>query len=194
MRIIAGKYRGQQIFAPKGRDVRPTTDRVREAIFSSLTSYFGDFDNLVVLDAFAGSGALGFEAVSRGACKLISCEKNFNTYQNLQKNFDSLKLEKDMCALINTDATRFDFSKALGAKKFSLLFFDPPYKYDEDIVYDLVKQLENDNLLTNKAMIVYEHQVGETNKLQDAKFELFNSKNYGDTSIDYYVYRQENNE
>ena len=67
MRIIAGEYRGRVLRAPQGRDTRPTTDRVRESVMSSVFSATGGFDGLCVLDAFAGSGAMGLEALSRGA-------------------------------------------------------------------------------------------------------------------------------
>ncbi|MDR2721456.1 MAG: RsmD family RNA methyltransferase, partial [Coriobacteriaceae bacterium] len=76
MRIVAGEYKGRVLKAPSGQTARPTTDRVREALMSVLISARGTLDGAVVLDAFAGSGALGLEALSRGAAHVSFCEKN----------------------------------------------------------------------------------------------------------------------
>jgi 16S rRNA (guanine966-N2)-methyltransferase len=90
MRIIAGEWRSRQIVAPKGDTTRPTADRTRETLFSMLTSRLGSFDELLVLDLFAGSGALGLEALSRGAAHCIFVEQDPAALTALDKNIATL--------------------------------------------------------------------------------------------------------
>ena len=92
MRIVAGAFRGRSVQAPAGEGTRPTTDRVREALFSSLYSLRGGFEGAVVLDAFAGSGALGIEALSRGAAQAVFYENDAKAAAVLKRNLASLGL------------------------------------------------------------------------------------------------------
>ena len=121
MRVISGKWGGARLAAPKGRGTRPTTDRNREALFSMLQARL-DFDGLNVLDAFAGSGALGLEALSRGAAHCVFIENDPAAYAAIKQNIaacDAVATTK----LIRHDALRADFS----GQKFDLVFLDPPY-------------------------------------------------------------------
>ena len=93
MRIIAGEFRGRTLKAPKGEGTRPTTDRVREAMMSTVHSARGGFDDAVVLDAFAGSGALGLEALSRGARSVQFCERGGEALRALNANVRLLGLD-----------------------------------------------------------------------------------------------------
>ncbi|MEO8723288.1 MAG: 16S rRNA (guanine(966)-N(2))-methyltransferase RsmD, partial [Sphingobium sp.] len=96
MRIISGKWRGRPLIAPKGDATRPTADRTREALFSMLTSRLGSFEGLAVADLFAGSGALGFEALSRGAASCIFVEQDRPAIDALRANADKLGLKPDI--------------------------------------------------------------------------------------------------
>ena len=119
MRIIAGKWRGRPIAAPAGMATRPTADRVRETLFSMLASRLGAFDDLRVADLFAGSGALGFEALSRGASHATFVESDPAATAIIRRN--AAKLGADVTIL---------GSSALAlprAKPFDLIFADPPY-------------------------------------------------------------------
>ena len=119
MRIIAGKWRGRTIEAPPGPGTRPTADRVRETLFSMLASRIGSFEDLRVADLFAGSGALGFEALSRGAASVTFVEK-----------------EPAAAAIIRSNAQKLGASVQVlmisalalpGSEPFDLIFADPPY-------------------------------------------------------------------
>lgn len=121
MRIIAGKWRGRQLEMPSQKITRPTTDRVREALFSILLSRVGSLADLYVFDAFAGSGALGFEALSRGAEHVFFAEKNQGTRRVLQNNVRTLKCENQVS--IAMDA----FKIGTVRRPFDLVFMDPPY-------------------------------------------------------------------
>jgi 16S rRNA (guanine966-N2)-methyltransferase len=120
MRIIAGQWRGRVLVAPKGDATRPTADRTREALFSMLTSRVGSFEGLAVADLFAGSGALGFEALSRGAAACLFVEQDRAALDALRANAEKLGVRADI---------RASSVLALGpaAKPLDLILMDPPY-------------------------------------------------------------------
>jgi 16S rRNA (guanine966-N2)-methyltransferase len=119
MRIIAGKWRGRVIEAPPGQSTRPTADRVREALFSMLASRLGSFDDLRVADLFAGSGALGFEALSRGAASAVFVENDAATAAVIRRNAEKLGAPVQVLVGSALSLTR--------AYAFDLIFADPPY-------------------------------------------------------------------
>ncbi|MDA8712643.1 16S rRNA (guanine(966)-N(2))-methyltransferase RsmD [Alphaproteobacteria bacterium] len=121
MRVISGKWGGTRLLAPKGRSTRPTTDRNREALFSMLGARL-DFDGLNVLDAFAGSGALGLEALSRGAAHCTFIENEAAACAAIQQNIASCGAA-DMTTLLRRDARKVDFANSA----FDLVLLDPPY-------------------------------------------------------------------
>jgi 16S rRNA (guanine966-N2)-methyltransferase len=121
VRIIAGKWRGRVIEAPPGQATRPTADRVRETLFSMLTSRLGPFEDLHVADLFAGSGALGFEALSRGASSVTFVEKDVKAAAAIRRNAEKLGA---------SDRIRIFGSSALALPRsdpYDLIFADPPY-------------------------------------------------------------------
>ncbi|HSX55061.1 MAG TPA: 16S rRNA (guanine(966)-N(2))-methyltransferase RsmD [Sphingomonas sp.] len=120
MRIIAGQWRGRPLAAPKGDATRPTADRTREALFSMLTSRVGSFEDLAVADLFAGSGALGFEALSRGAASCLFVEQDRAALDALRANAEKLGVRADI---------RATSVLALGPapKPMDLILMDPPY-------------------------------------------------------------------
>jgi 16S rRNA (guanine966-N2)-methyltransferase len=121
MRIIAGQWRGRTIDAPPGQTTRPTADRVRETLFSMLASRLGSFEDLRVADLFAGSGALGFEALSRGAAHAIFVEHNAAAAQLIKRNADKLQASGQIEIL---HGSAFALPKT---EPFDLIFADPPY-------------------------------------------------------------------
>ena len=122
MRIIAGEWRGRPLKAPEGDTTRPTADRTRETLFSMLTSRLGSFDGLMVADLFAGSGALGLEALSRGAAEAIFVEQDAAALRTLRANIANLRAQ-DRCDVRATSVL------ALGPARRTpdLLLLDPPY-------------------------------------------------------------------
>ncbi|RZM06338.1 MAG: 16S rRNA (guanine(966)-N(2))-methyltransferase RsmD [Sphingomonas sp.] len=120
MRIIAGKWRGRPIVAPKGEDTRPTADRTREALFSMLVSRVGSFEGLAVADFFAGSGSLGIEALSRGAASCLFVEQDRLAVDALKANLAKLDVRADV---------RATSVMALGPAPAALdvIMMDPPY-------------------------------------------------------------------
>lgn len=125
MRIIAGKFRGKQLLTPEDEAIRPTADRVRESIFDILSSRLGpNLDGLRVLDLFAGTGALGLEALSRGASGAVLVDTGAEARGLIRDNIEALGVA-GIAKLLRRDATALGPSGTMGA--FDLIFLDPPY-------------------------------------------------------------------
>lgn len=122
MRIVAGSRKGARLFAPKGSAVRPTADRVREAIFNLV----GPVDGADVLDLYAGSGAMGLEALSRGAARVTFVESDGEAARTILRNLDKLRLEG--ATVLREDAPRRLASDAAGGRRYDLVLIDPPYR------------------------------------------------------------------
>jgi 16S rRNA (guanine966-N2)-methyltransferase len=121
MRIIAGSRKGARIFAPRG-ETRPTGDRVREAAFNLI----GPVDDMAVLDLFAGSGAMGLEALSRGASTAVFVESDREAQSVIERNLEKLALTG--AALLRTDARRALAAEAAAGRRYDLVLVDPPYR------------------------------------------------------------------
>jgi len=122
MRIIAGEWRGRKLVAPAGRETRPTADRTRETLFSMLASRLGSFDRLRVADLFAGSGALGLEALSRGAAHATFIENDRAALQAIETNVKALSAGE------RVEVRPMSAARLPTAQPFDLLFADPPYE------------------------------------------------------------------
>ncbi len=121
MRIVAGTHRGRRLVAPPGRDTRPTSDRVREAVFSIL----GPLEGAAVLDLFAGSGALGLEALSRGAARVTFVERAPAALKAIAANVAALGVDADVRA---RDVRAFVRDASAAGGPYDLVFLDPPYR------------------------------------------------------------------
>ncbi len=148
MRIVAGSRKGHRIAAPKGAATRPTGDRVREAVFSIV----GPLDGAAVLDLFAGSGALGLEALSRGAASCLFVERDRAAAAVIQANLDKLRLagaavaNRDVAAALRDDRSR--------GRRYDLVLVDPPYEEWERHANALAEHLPA--LLEDGALVVVE--------------------------------------
>jgi 16S rRNA (guanine966-N2)-methyltransferase len=122
VRIIAGAHRGARVFAPKGSDTRPTSDRVREAAFNLI----GSVDGVAVLDLFAGSGAMGLEALSRGAASVVFVENDRDACRTIQRNVEKLRVTG--ATVVQRDALQ---ALATDRRSYDLIVCDPPYGYPD---------------------------------------------------------------
>ena len=122
MRIIAGSRRGATIFAPKGRATRPTSDRVRENVFNIVAPWV---EGAHVLDLYAGSGAMGLEALSRGAAAVVLVEAQPDAVRAIERNLDKLRLTG--AAVVRLDATTALAHETAAGRKYDLVLVDPPY-------------------------------------------------------------------
>lgn len=179
MRVISGTVRGSLLAAPPGFKTRPTSGRVKEALFSMLTSRI-DFSGISALDICAGTGSLGIEALSRGAgnCCFIESDK-FVAEKILRKNITVTSFQ------LNSKILVMDAVKALNilaGQNFDLIFFDPPYSSD---LYQYVPELvDNINLLASKAIFVAECSVKNTLLDSYGSLKRFERRVYGDTALE----------
>ena len=179
MRIVGGKYRHRLIsFPDDALHTRPTKDRVREAIFSAL----GDINGYRVLDLYAGSGAMGLEALSRGASHATFVDISPLAIKAIKENVNSLKVSENEYEIIrNKDVNAIELFKQRN-NQFDLIVLDPPYeegKYEE-----IVSQLFNNNLLSSNAIIVMEANRPIT--LENIDYQKNKEYHYGDILV--YIY------
>jgi 16S rRNA (guanine966-N2)-methyltransferase len=198
MRIVAGIYRGRAVAPVPGEGTRPTTDRVREAMASSIASYLGTFEDIAVLDAFAGSGALGFEMLSRGASHVTFVELDSRAFKVVGANAAALGVPAERMALRRGDVMRLASQRALhAASPFGLALLDPPYACEAEDVYRLLDDLARADMLQDGALIVYEraatHAKGQVEEELAGwqELSLHASRRYGITEVDHLVYHKE---
>jgi 16S rRNA (guanine966-N2)-methyltransferase len=167
MRVVAGKLRGRRLLGPKGSDVRPTADRVREAVFSIL----GDVEGARVLDLYCGTGALAIEAVSRGAKLAVLVDTDPAT---AQRNIAALGIEA-RCNVVRSDAVRY-----LGSedRRFDLVFCDPPYRLADRLGPELTRFIPD--RLAERGRVILESDARQLLRLE---LPLQVERRYGDTLI-----------
>lgn len=176
MRITAGKYKGRKIEVPKGSAVRPTSDKVRQAIFNALNAR-GLIEGAVVIDAFCGTGALGLEALSRGASFCTFFDKNKPSHDLCRRNIESFNA-KNSSNLVLKDITKLS-GVAREGEAANLVFLDPPY--EQNLVPAAVDALCKENWLSPECVFVIESAKVET--IESSHFSVFEEKNYGDTKV-----------
>lgn len=187
MRVIAGLYRGRPLKAPKGSTTRPTTDRVKETLMSSLMSAYGPFEGAHVLDAFAGSGALGIECLSRGAASAQFFERDRTALEALRANIESLGIPRERARVFKADIMKNP--PRFGGAPFDIVFLDPPYAYEPADVLALVRTLRDAGRLSDDVVVSYEH--ASSTAIMPAlgaclpDMEIYSSKRFGDTVIDF---------
>jgi 16S rRNA (guanine966-N2)-methyltransferase len=182
MRVISGQFRGRCLKSLAGDTTRPTTDKVKESLFNIIGPYF---DGGVCLDLFAGSGALGIEAVSRGMTQAVLVECNFKAMQVIKSNVE-LTNAKDCFKLIKKDATAVLFDLANLNLHFDLVFLDPPYAKQKIEIQ--LEKLQNLNLLTKNAIIVAE-TAAETVLAKDVGSLIqYRRQIYGATAVHFFEF------
>lgn len=167
MRIIAGIYRNQLLQTPKGEQTRPTASRLRESLFNICQNYI---DEASFLDAFAGSGAIGFEALSRGAKHVVFIEKNKEAIRCLQKNAETLGV-MSQCQILHGDVFQFLQLFQKQKKQFDIIYADPPYntKDLQSIIYSekIIRLVDTGPLLTPKGSLFIEEAIEAQPTIQD---------------------------
>ncbi|MGD9901053.1 MAG: 16S rRNA (guanine(966)-N(2))-methyltransferase RsmD [Spirochaetales bacterium] len=171
MRIIAGKHRGANLLELKYEGTRPTADRVREALFSKLQN---EMIESTVLDLFAGTGALGFEALSRGAKLAYLVDKSKDAYNLILKNNEKLK---ENAVILNLDFKNALKKIADEKLKFDIIFIDPPYA--SSLGEESIKIIADNNLLKENGTIVFEHNKDKIGFTLPEGFKIYDEKKYG---------------
>jgi len=180
MRVIAGRYGGRRLSPPEGSATRPTADRVREAVFSMLTAA-GALDAARVLDLFAGSGALGIEALSRGAATATFVELDEAARRVLEANLAALGLEAPVARVRAGDAIAWLAAAAGAGERFDLVLLDPPYALAAVLGPALGRPL--DRVLEPGAWVVCE---SDRRSPLELELVLDRERRYGDTLIRIY--------
>jgi len=155
VRIIAGSQKGARIFAPKGKDTRPTADRVREAAFNLLGP--GAAEDADVLDLFAGSGAMGLEALSRGAAHVTFVENDREACRTIVRNLDKLGLER--ATVLCQDALTALRAEARAGTRYDLVLLDPPYRRFSSLQNAMISYLPE--ILASGGTLLVETAAGE---------------------------------
>ena len=171
MRIVAGSKKGARIFAPKGASTRPTSDRVREAIFAIL----GAVEGARVLDLFAGSGALGLEALSRGAETAVFVESDPVAVKAIERNLEKLGLEG---RIVRADVRRH---LSRENERYDVVFVDPPYEMVESLRMPLAEHLPR--VLAEGGSVVFESAAGVE---PDLPLPVRSSRRHGSTQLTLY--------
>jgi 16S rRNA (guanine966-N2)-methyltransferase len=171
VRIIAGSRKGHTIHAPRGQETRPTSDRVRENVFNIL----GPVEGASVLDLYAGSGAMGLEALSRGATRAVFVEADREAVRAIERNLDKLRLkatvlERDALGMLATERTKYD-----------LVFVDPPYDMYPDLEPQLARYLPA--VLADDGVVVLETDARTEPELP---LEERTSRKYGQARVTVY--------
>jgi 16S rRNA (guanine966-N2)-methyltransferase len=173
VRIIAGSRKGARIFAPRGLDTRPTGDRVRESAFSLI----GPVDGASVLDLFAGSGAMGLEALSRGAARALFVESDREACRTISRNLEKLRLTG--ATVLCQDALRALAAEAAAARHYDLVLLDPPYDLFSTVQTPLATYLPA--VLAPEGLVVVE--TGARDEPELGSLEKRTSRHYGSARI-----------
>lgn len=172
MRVISGTAKGTSLESLEGNKTRPTLDRVKEALFNILQN---DIRNAYVLDLFSGSGALGIEALSRGAKFCVMADKSGDAIKVINKNLQKTKLEE------NAKVIKNDYIKTLDSldQKFDLIFIDPPYA--DDIAVNAINHIIRLDLLSDDGIIILEtdEEERELENLKKTNVNVYDLRKYG---------------
>jgi 16S rRNA (guanine966-N2)-methyltransferase len=177
MKVIAGTVGGRRLKTPKGYKTRPTSARVKEAIFSSIASLI---PGASFLDLFAGAGGIGIEALSRGASHCTFVERWPQAFSCLEYNLKQLCF-KNSSLVVKDDAMNF-INKGLN-KKYNIVFLDPPYEKKE-LLITILKKINN--LLEKEGIVIVETESKYSLPMEYAALQLTKMRRYGDTQVGFY--------
>ena len=188
LRIIAGVARGRTLGSVAGA-TRPTSDRAREGLFSSLTSEFGSFEGLHVLDLFGGSGAIALESLSRGATLVHVVEKDDEAQKTIENNYELVKKSNPSGKLQIFGMSAERFLKDLPKTKYHLVYIDPPYDFSNQAVEDVLSALYDGEFLSSDAFIAVERTARGAQFIWPDAFAPARERNYGQATIYYANYQ-----
>ncbi len=184
VRVVSGIKKGLHLKAVPGSSTRPTTDKVKEAIFNIIGPYF---DGGVGLDLFGGSGGLGIEALSRGIDKMIFVDRDQKAIQTIKGNLETCRLQ-DQAEVYRNDAVRALKAIVKRDIKFDVIFLDPPYKQQK--LTELIEEISKHQLLTNDGVIIAEHDSEVLLEKSIGNFELVRHEEYGIIGVSIYRYEE----
>ena len=163
MRIIAGIAKGRNLLSPSGQIARPTSDRAREALFSSLESEFGNVEGISFLDLYAGSGAVAAEALSRGAKRVVAVESDRGNSDVARENIEMVadilrSTEESAITEVQAISVERFISQAPAQRPFDVIFLDPPYEHSNSAISELISKIADSGLIHQKSLVVVERE------------------------------------
>lgn len=183
MRVIAGTYRGRRLFAPRGHATRPTADRVREALFSILF----DVSGWRVLDLFCGTGAVGIEALSRGAVHATFVERGKAALDLLRRNLGALGIDENEATVLTLPVDRALAHLSREGQRFDLVFADPPYDEAETLLPPILARVSE--LLSDQGKVVLELRSRHAPPTPGPELSLDDVRRYGEAELAFYERR-----
>lgn len=181
IRVVAGSAGGRRLVVPTGSSTRPTSDRVREAMFSTLTTLLGGWDDASVLDLYAGSGALGIEALSRGAHRCVFVENDRRAVDAIERNLAGTGL--DGGSVVRSDVARV--VAELAEAPFDLVLLDPPYSLAAPDLVAVLSSLAGNRWLALDAVLAVERSSREPAPSWPSGTSLLRERRYGETRLWY---------
>ena len=175
MRIISGNYKGQKIIFPKNLPVRPTTDMAKESIFNILNNKYS-FNEISILDLFAGSGNISYEFYSRGVKDVLAVDNSLKCINFIKKESNRLRMN---ISIIKTDVFKFFKNKV----KVDVIFADPPYSMDREKMYQIIELTFKNRFLNKNGTLILEHYK-KINFLEHKN--LIETRTYGDSSFSFF--------
>ncbi|MDO8535389.1 MAG: 16S rRNA (guanine(966)-N(2))-methyltransferase RsmD, partial [Candidatus Omnitrophota bacterium] len=177
MRIIGGEYKSRSIAMPRGVEMRPTQDKVREALFNIL----GDINGKKILELFAGSGAFGIEAISRGAGSVTFVDNNFRCVQTIKSNLRSLDVPDSKYNIIKADALKSPAKLNGACEKYDIIFLDPPYY--RDMAKKCLINIDSCDIVAPVGLVIVEHFKKDALDTELERLVFIDERRYGDTVI-----------
>ena len=184
MRIIAGSAKGRKLISPEGTSARPTSDRAREALFSSLESEFGELNGIRFLDLFAGSGAVSAEAMSRGAKFCTVVESDRAALEIARKNIEMVRTTSPASEAIYIEGEVETFAKR-HSNPFDVIFLDPPYSYPDSDLTDIVASLQGSGFIAPSTLVIVERASRSEEFPWPATMKPVKERRYGNAAIYY---------
>lgn len=175
LRVISGTARSIKLITPEGTQTRPTTDRIKETLFSMINF---DIPGAVFLDLFSGSGAMGIEALSRGAKKAVFIDNHREALACIQQNLSKTQL-LDKGTIIQGDVLQKLQSLAGEGGKFDIIFMDPPYK--SDLINQTLSAIKENNLLNDQGFVIVEHSSNDS--ISEKEYNIYKEKKYKTTTM-----------
>ena len=183
MRITGGKVKGRRLASPKGLNIRPTTDKVREAIFNIIGH---DFSGLRVIDLFAGTGSLGLEALSRGAFSVTFIDYSGQAIKLIKRNLLLCGYQTSGIIIKKDLRNGLPRKHAIMKEKFDLVFLDPPYR--KGFAPFLLQEISTRLIISSNSRVIIETSKNEVLPVSYENLEIVDTRLYGDTKISIYTY------
>jgi 16S rRNA (guanine966-N2)-methyltransferase len=178
VRIIGGEAKGRPFSAPKGSGLRPTSDRIKEALFATLYSV----KDVSFLDLYAGTGSVGMEALSRGARKCVFIEKDVRLTRALKKNIALFAFGGE-CEVLTMEVRKGIRLLVERQERFDIVFADPPY--GKGLVGDTFELLSDGEIIAPGGIIIFQHGEAESLRMHGGEFAMIDQKRYGDTVLSF---------